>query len=505
MANDVVGLHGSGATPRNKNKASGRRTMAAKGAELAALVGPDHVSEDPVLLDRLARDASLAPPIRPQFVVRPANADEVRGMIRWAIETRTPLVPVSSGSPHQYGDTVPSRAEVVIVDLSRLNRILKIDRRNRVAVIEPGVTYADLIPALAKEGLKLSHPLQPRANKSVVTSLLERQPTLIPRVNYSLPEPLRTCGVVWGNGEVAFTGEAGNGPLSLDEQWARGMAQLAAWGPNATDLMRIVTGAQGTMGIVVWASVKLDLVPSVRKFFAVPADDVVELTDILYKLTKVGLGDEVLIVNRRRLAELSGLNGGRLQALPEWTLLVGLAGAALLPQERLAVQEKELGALARTSAMTLCDSLKGVSQADFTAIVDGFRRPDEAPHQDIFFLSTLDKVAGFVATMQSVATKHGYPVTDIGIYVQPQHQGVSHHIEFRLPYDASDRAAAAKVERVYREASEALIEDGAYFSRPYGYWSDLIYQRDHTSTEILRTVKGILDPTNILNPGKLCF
>ena len=128
-------------------------------------------------------------------------------------------------------------------------------------VIEPGVTYSELEPALAKEGLRIPRPLAPRANKSVVASLLERQPTTIPRFNYSLPEPLRDCGVVWGSGELAFTGEAGNGPLNLEAQWQRGLAQVDGKGPLATDLMRLVTGAQGSMGIVIWASIKFELIP----------------------------------------------------------------------------------------------------------------------------------------------------------------------------------------------------------------------------------------------------
>jgi len=236
-----------------------------KKSALIKIVGADHVLDDPEILESFASDQSYAPRRMPWFVVRPANADQVQKLVQWANETETPLVPVSSGPPHFHGDTVPSAPEGVIVDLSRMNEIKRIDRRNRMVVIEPGVTYGDIEPALAKEGLRISRPLLPRANKSVVASLLERQPTLIPRFNYSLPEPLRTCGVVWGSGEVAFTGEAGNGPMDLEMQWKRGVAQIDPKGPNATDLMRLLTGAQGTMGIVIWASIKCELVASTHK------------------------------------------------------------------------------------------------------------------------------------------------------------------------------------------------------------------------------------------------
>jgi len=483
--------------------------MVSKIQQLAEIVGADNVRADPETLKSFSTDTSFSEPLKPWFVVQPANATEVQALVKWAMATKTPLIPVSSGGPHGYGDTVPSVTEAVIVDLSRLKAIIKIDRRNRIAVIEAGVTYAQLAPALAKEGLQLPHPLRPRANKSVVASLLERQPTLIPRLNFSLPEPLRTCGVVWGTGEIAYTGDAGTGPLSLDEQWSRGLSQITPLGPSATDLMRLVTGAQGTMGIVVWASVKLELLPAVRKFFLAPAAEPGALVDFVYKLTKVRLGDEVMLLNRSRLAELVEQRPQQRAmlraALPEWSVLIGLAGAALLPQERIEVQEKELRALVQEFSLRLCDGYPGVARGDLVKIADGWAESQQGAHQDIFFLTTLDKVPGFVATVQSVALKHDYRPTDIGIYVQPQHQGVAHHVEFCLPYDPEDALAVAKVKNVYLAVSEALVEQGAYFSRPYGYWSELVYRRDQTSTNILRTVKRILDPENILNPGKLCF
>ena len=235
--------------------------MDQKRRELAAIVGEEDFSEAPEILEQYATDRSCAARIAPRCVVRPGSAAEVQELVRWANRAAAPLIPVSSGPPHFNGDTVPSVAEAVIVDLSLMKAIPRIDRRNKMVVIEPGVTYAELQPALASQGLRIPRPLLPRPNKSVVASLLERQPTMIPRLNYSLPEPLRVCGVVWGTGDLAFTGEAGMGPLSLEAQWNAGLAQVNQQGPMSTDLMRLLTGAQGTMGIVVWASIKCQLLP----------------------------------------------------------------------------------------------------------------------------------------------------------------------------------------------------------------------------------------------------
>ena len=204
---------------------------------LAALVGRDNVAADPASLEEYAQDESFVPRLTPWAVVRPGSAEEVQQVVAWANETATPLVPVSSGAPHFHGDTVPSVPGAVMLDLRRMDKILRVDRRNRMVVIEPGVTYPQLQAALAEEGMRVTPPLCPRANKSVVASLLERQPTLIPRYNFHLPEPLRSCGVVWGNGDVMFTGEAGTGPLSLEAQWQGGLVQADPKGPGPDRLL----------------------------------------------------------------------------------------------------------------------------------------------------------------------------------------------------------------------------------------------------------------------------
>ncbi len=122
---------------------------------LSGLLGDANVSDDPGLLQSYAVDESFVLSIKPKAVVRPGNEDEVQALVAWANQTGTPLVPVSSDAPHFYGDTVPSVPGAMMVDLSRMDKIIKIDSRNRIAVIEPGVTYGKLQPELAKEGLTI--------------------------------------------------------------------------------------------------------------------------------------------------------------------------------------------------------------------------------------------------------------------------------------------------------------------------------------------------------------
>lgn len=483
--------------------------------DLIGLLGKENVLDDPTILESYARDESFVLPIKPRLVCRPGSEDEVEAVIAWGNKTGTSLVPVSSGPPHFYGDTVPSVPGAVMVDLRRLNSIRRIDRRNRMVVIEPGVTYEQLQAALAEQGMRVTPPLLPRANKSVIASLLERQPTLVPRYNYALPEPLRNCGVVWGNGQKFSTGESGYAGLDLEQQWESGLRQVDPKGPAQTDFFRLLTGAQGTFGMVTWASIKCELLADPKKTLLVTADKLEQLVELCYRLTRLRVGDELFVVNNSYLATLIGSQADEIEglkkALPLWTLVVRVGGRALMPAERMAVAEKDIAAEVARRGLRLQSAIAGLATQRIDAVLDGLARE---PHwklrykggvRDIFFHTTLENAPAFLAGMITAAEAHKYPAGDVGVYLQPQHQGVAWHCEFSLPFDPADAGETAKMKSLFTAASGRLISEGGYFSRPYGEWADRVYNRDAQSREALRVVKKILDPNNVLNPSKLCF
>jgi FAD/FMN-containing dehydrogenase len=484
-------------------------------SNLTELIGKQKVITKHRVLESYSHDNSFTRPMQPRLVVQPRNADDVKKIVMWANQTRTPLVPVSSGEPHFRGDTVPSVPEAVIVDLRRMNKIVRVDRRNRMVIIEPGVTYTQLQPALAEHDLILSTPLLPRQSKSVVASLLEREPTLIPKYNYTLPEPLRCLEVVWGNGEMLRTGEAGGYYPTLEDQWKMGLAQVFSGGPGQVDYYRLVSGAQGSMGIVTWASVKCEILPKAHRFFFIPADDLKRLTECAYQLLKVRLGDEFFVLNSVNLSSILSKDAEGVHALknklPPWVIVMGIAGRDLFPEERVDFQEKDARDIAQQLGLELLPAVSGITGGQVlstilnTSQVTCWKMNYKGACQDIFFTTTLDKVPDFINTVFAAANELRYPVSDIGIYLQPQHQGTSCHCEFNLPYDAGNRTETDCVRELLETASESLIRQGAYFSRPYGIWADMVYNRDARNREVIRTIKGIFDPSNILNPGKLCF
>lgn len=481
--------------------------------KLAAVVGREHVADDAETLDRYGRDGSFAAPMRPRLVVRPANADEVQGIVKVANETGTPLVPVSSVGRGQRGDSVPSVPDAIVVDLGRMNKILSVNRQQRVAVVEPGVTHEELKAALAAEGLEFSMPLAPRAGKSVVASVLDMEPRLNALHQWNFIDPLRCTEVIWGDGNRMFTGEAGGGPLDLEKQQGSERWQVSGTGPMMLDFYRLLTGSQGSMGIVTWASLKCEAASPVHKMYFVPAAQASDLTDFVYRVIRLRLGNEMLVLNRASLASLVADGAedpaARMAELPAWVALVGVSGQTLLPEQRAKAHADDIAEIAQQFGLKMERALPGLSGDDVYRKVTGscgernWKNRLRGASAELFFTTTLDRAPEFIAKMNELAAKAGYPANDIGVYVNPQNMGTSYHCEFILPFDPDCAAGKARAERLFAETSEAFAGMGAYYLRPHGIWSRIQLNKDAQSTSILQRMKAIFDPNNIMNTGKL--
>jgi FAD/FMN-containing dehydrogenase len=63
---------------------------------------------------------------------------------------------------------------------------------------------------------------------------------------------------------------------------------------------------------------------------------------------------------------------------------------------------------------------------------------------------------------------------------------------------------AGKVSDLFLDASKLVINMGGIFTNPYGQWAEMVYSRSATFTKVMKILKNVFDPNNILNPGKLC-
>ncbi len=483
--------------------------------KIATLLGKDNVSSDPALLESYARDISFANPVRPGLVVKPTSQEQIQQLVKWANETRTPLVPVSSGAPHFRGDTIPGVGGAVVVDLSGMKKILKVDRPRRVAMVEPGVTFGDLIPEATKVGIRLNMPLLPRQSKSIVGSMLEREPVVMPKYQWDVSDPLACTGVIFGTGDEFRTGQAA-GPGTIEEQWAAGGIQKAPYGPGTGSYHRLIQGSQGGMGIVTWASLRCEILPSVEEPFVASSNDVNAVLDLASWLIRLRMVNECFILNNTNLAAIFAKNWPAdyqkiKTELPAWTLFYVIAGYEYYPEERVNAYIKEISEITQRLGLASARSAGGISAYELMKTV---QKPSAEPYwklrykgasEDIFFLTINDKIKSMVETMLNEAGAAGYPATDLGVYLQPAVQGTSVHCEFNLFYNAGDAIESQRIKDLSAAATRALLNNGAFFSRPYGDNARLIINRDSASVTIFNRLKNIFDPNHIMNPGKVCW
>jgi glycolate oxidase len=118
--------------------------------QLRAIVGEKYLlteKEDVIVYEQ---DGSILQAM-PEIVVLPGDAGEVAEVVKAAKRAGVPIVPRGSGTG-LAGGAVPAEGGIVL-SLARLNRILQIDLKNRMALVEPGVINLDITKAVAKDGL----------------------------------------------------------------------------------------------------------------------------------------------------------------------------------------------------------------------------------------------------------------------------------------------------------------------------------------------------------------
>jgi hypothetical protein len=483
--------------------------------KLVKIVGAANVDDERATLDAYSRDISFANAVRPAYVVKPKDAAGVQALVKLANETSTPLVPVSSGPPHFRGDTVPTAGGSIIVDLSGMKKIINVDRARRVAMVEPGVTFGELIAAAEKEGIRLNLPLLPRKSKTVIGSLLEREPVIMPKFQWDISDPLACVEVIFGNGDEFRTGQAA-GPGSVKEQWAVGGVQKAPYGPGVASWHRLVQGAQGTMGIVTWASMRCELLPSLEEPFVIGSAKLEPLLELTAWMVRLRMVNECFILNNTNLAAIFAKKWPKdyqnlKNTLPSWILFYTVAGYEYLPEERISSHVKGITDITQRLGLEALKAIGGVSANEILKTV---QHPCEEPYwklrykgasEDIMFLSVQDKLAGQIAAMNTLADKAGYPTSDIGVYIQSIVQGTGYHCEFSLFYDPANTSERNRVKSLSTAAVKDLMAKNAFFSRPYGENTGIIMNRDAATVAVLNKLKKMFDPNRVMNPGKVGF
>jgi (+)-pinoresinol hydroxylase len=186
----------------------------------------------------------------PSAAVCPASVEEVQAVVRAANRYKVPLYAISTGKNFAYGGPGPNLRGSVTVDLKRMNRVLEIDEKRHVALVEPGVSYMDMYNHIAERGLKVMIDTADVGWGGLMGNTLDRG------IGYTLG-PYRDhsnacCGmeVVLPNGELMRTGM---GALPGSAAW---QDYKYGFGPDPSGLF-----AQGNYGIVVKMGFRLMPMP----------------------------------------------------------------------------------------------------------------------------------------------------------------------------------------------------------------------------------------------------
>jgi len=322
--------------------------------------------------------------------------------------------------------------------------------------------------------------------------------------------------VVWPTGEIFRTGSAS----------VAGYPDSPSKGANPSgpglDFYRLLQGAQGTMGVVTWANLKIEYIPKMDKILFAPVSDLSYAIDFLYRVLRLNIVQECLLLNKVNLAAITSRDLPqdleKLSAsLPPWTLILVISGMQRRPEEQLHYEEEILYKVVKDEfpKISLADNLTGLPDSG-KKLLPLLRSPwsGEATYwknrykgacQSLFFITKPVLAPKFISKIEEIAAGHDYPISDIGGYLQPIEHNRACHLEFNFFYDPANHAEVEKVRRLYRYAAPALLDEGALFTRPYGELAKLVYERADDYTTALKRVKKVFDPNNIMNPGNLCF
>jgi len=253
--------------------------------------------------------------------------------------------------------------------------------------------------------------------------------------------------------------------------------------------------------------------PSIERPMMVVGDQLSRIIEYVYEGQRPWLGEHTFILNRLAAAMLmtcghpSSFDRVR-DSLPEYICMQNIAGFERLPAERLEYQYEELKNMAGGNGLKLIDSVGEIEAPALLKTAQSACGPRDWRHVikghclSVFFLSLLNNSEKYIAVVRESARSFNIPDEQIGIYIQPVIQNHACHIEFMVPFNPDDAHEVENMKKYEANVTERLIKAKAFFSRPYGKAAEMVFKNNPGNTELIRVIKGLFDPENILNPGK---
>ena len=199
------------------------------------MVALNRISTGKSVLDLHSCDQSQHPPSRPEVVIWPQSPSEVSAILKYADYNRIPVTGWGSGSSLE-GNPIPVQKGIVL-DFTQMNRIMDIREEDFQADVEPGVVYQDLNDKLKYKGLFF--PPDPGA-RATIGGMIANNASGIRTIYYgSTKDYVLRLSVVLADGEIIELGTRSSKTSS------------------GYDLIRLFVGSEGTLGVIVGATVRL--------------------------------------------------------------------------------------------------------------------------------------------------------------------------------------------------------------------------------------------------------
>jgi len=416
----------------------------------------------------------------PDLVVFPTSAQDVSKILILANKYRFPVIPRGQGSG-LTGGSIPLNGGVVIT-FTRMNRILEIDTKNLVAVVEPGVITFVFQEEVAKYGL--FYPPDPASYKysSIGGNVAECS---------GGPNSMKygvTRDYVLGLEVVKATGEIINTGVKTMK------------GVVGYDLTRLFVGSEGTLGVITKIILKLIPAPEAKATILAlfrQVEDTAEAVSGIVAAKIVPSTIEFMDQASIRCSEQANPMG-----IPEdieGLLLIEIDGnadaiQALAQRIKVVLMEHNAADVKLTQDPIEADKLwqarRVVSQATYNL------NPVKIAEDVVVPRSNIPTLIRF---LEDTGKKHGIPILSFG------HAGDGNfHVSLMIKDTEEDYAKAhTAVEEIFSET----IRLGGTLSGEHGIGTAKApYIGMELSPEVIetmRSIKAIFDPNNILNPGKI--
>ncbi|NNG08268.1 MAG: FAD-binding protein [Desulfobacteraceae bacterium] len=446
--------------------------------EIRSIVGAEWFLDTPEDLATYSYDAFL-PEFMPDGIIVPGNTKEISKIMHLANREKINIIPRGAGT-NICGSSV-AREGGIIIPFHRMNKILEIDPNNMCAVVQPGVVNAELQKEVG--GYGLMYPPDPA---SMFVSTIGGNVALNaggPRgVKYGVTRDyILGLEVVLPTGEVIHTG-------------GKTLKSVSGY-----DLTRLMCGSEGTLGIITEITVRLVPLPPAKATLQATYSDLDDAAKTVSAIIGSGIVPTTLeLIDKVILDVIGDYGGAQFHEDAEALLLIEVDGEEVLVEKQGEIIEsfcKERGAVVveRAGTSEEAEKLWQARRTAFGAVAS--LRPNCVVEDATVPVKRLPEI---IRKIVELAEKYQLK---IGVLA---HAGDG-NLHPLIMTDLRDEDEMARVDKALDELFEAAIGMGGTLSGEHGIGiaKDRFMEMefDKMAIEIMRGIKRVFDPNNILNPG----